>query len=70
MKGEAELLIRSLPTTGENFDRAWQTLKNYYENKRLLVRSYISRFTALQKLKGESVSDLRKLYHCVMNTVK
>ncbi|XP_077280428.1 uncharacterized protein LOC143907485 [Temnothorax americanus] len=68
LKDEAELLVRSLPTTDENFDRAWKTLADYYENKRFLVRSYISQFTSLQKLKGESVSDLRKLYHCVMST--
>jgi len=61
LKGEAELLIRSLPTTSENFERAWKTLVDCYENKRLLVRSYISSFTSLQKLKGESVVDLRKL---------
>ncbi|XP_070159809.1 uncharacterized protein [Polyergus mexicanus] len=40
LKGEAELMIRSLPTTGENFNRAWKVLTDYYENKRLLVRSY------------------------------
>jgi hypothetical protein len=69
LKGEAELLVRNLPTTDENFDRAWKTLADYYQNKRLLVRSYISRFLALQKLKGESASDMRKLYHGVMSTV-
>lgn len=37
LKGEAELLIRNLPTTDENFDRAWKILSDYYENKRLLV---------------------------------
>lgn len=35
----------------------------------LLVRSYIAQFTALQKLKGESASHLRKLYHGVINVV-
>lgn len=69
LKGEAELLIRSLPTTSENFERAWDVLTAYYENKRLLVRSYISQFTALQKLKSESVIELRKLCHSVKSTV-
>lgn len=69
LKGEAELLVRSLPTTDENFGRAWATLTEYYENKRLLVRSYITQFTALQKLKGESAAELRKLYHCMVSTV-
>jgi len=62
LKGEAELLIRSLPTTSENYERAWDALIADYENKRLLVRSYISQFTSLQELKSESVVDLRKLY--------
>lgn len=69
LKGEAELLLRSLPTTDEKYERAWTTLTGYYENKRLLVRSYISRFTALHKLKGESATDLRKLQHGVMSTI-
>ncbi|XP_050459378.1 uncharacterized protein LOC126855608 [Cataglyphis hispanica] len=66
LKGEAELLIRSLPTTGENFDRAWKVLMDYYENKRLLVRSYIARFLAIQRVKGESSTDLRNFYHGVV----
>lgn len=33
------------------------------------MRSYISQFTSLQKLKGESIVELRKLYHGVKNTV-
>lgn len=55
--------------TSENFERAWKALVAYYENKRLLVRSYISQFTALQKLKNESVIELRKLCHSVKSTV-
>ncbi|KAM0727865.1 hypothetical protein ACS0PU_005334 [Formica fusca] len=69
LKGEAELLIRSLPTTDENFERAWKSLTDYYENKRLLVRSYLARFTAIQRLRGESSADLRNLYHGVLSTV-
>ncbi|KMQ84123.1 hypothetical protein RF55_18361, partial [Lasius niger] len=65
LKGKADLLVRSLPTTDENFERAWRSLTNHFENKRLLVRSYLSKFTALQKLKGESSSDLRNLCHTV-----
>lgn len=53
LKGEAELLVRNLPTTDENFERAWKVLTDYYENKRLLTRSYLAQFTSLQKLKGE-----------------
>jgi len=31
LKGEVELLVRSLPTTDENFDRAWKALLDYYD---------------------------------------
>jgi len=58
LKGEAELLVRNLPTTSENYDRAWKALTDHYENKRLLVRGYISQLTSLQKLKGESASSI------------
>lgn len=68
LKGEAEALIRSLPTTDENFGRTRAILIEHYENKRILVRSYLSTFTSLHKLKGESVADLRKLYHAVIST--
>lgn len=69
LKGEVELLTRNLSTTDENFNRAWKALTDYFDNKRLLVRSYISQFTALQRLKDESASDLRHLYHDVMSIV-
>ncbi|GAB1860679.1 Gag-pol polyprotein [Camponotus japonicus] len=69
LKGEAALLVGDLPVTGENFTRAWTELTRHYENKRLLVRSYLSRFSSLPMLKGESASELRKLLHGVINTV-
>lgn len=69
LKEEAELLIRSIPTTAENYTRAWTMLKDHFENKRLLVRTYLSQFIALQRLKGEFAPELRKLYHSVKSTV-
>ncbi|KAL6429476.1 hypothetical protein ACFW04_008260 [Cataglyphis niger] len=66
---QPELLIRSLPTTGENFDRAWKVLTDYYENKRLLVRSYLAKFLSIPRVKGESSAELRNLYHGVLSTV-
>lgn len=43
-------------------------MKHHFEDKKLLVQSYLSRFTALQRLKGESATELRKLYHEVRST--
>lgn len=69
LKGEAELLIRNISTTGENYECAWDMLSAYYENKRLLVRAYLANFLALQKMKGESPAELRKIFHCLKSTV-
>ena len=68
VKGETELIIKNLSLTGDNFAFAWKSLANHYENTRLLVRSFYSTLIALSKLKFESASDLRKLYHCARNT--
>lgn len=47
LKGQAELLVKNLTTKGENYQRAWTTLVEYFENKRILVRSCLSKFAAL-----------------------
>ncbi|KMQ86917.1 gag-pol protein, partial [Lasius niger] len=69
VKGEAEQLIRNLPTTEENFTRAWSMMTEHYENRRLLVRSCFSSFTALPKMKTESTGDLKRIFHGMLSTV-
>ncbi|KAM0728325.1 hypothetical protein ACS0PU_005107 [Formica fusca] len=69
LKGEAELLIRNISTTGDHYESAWEMLQSYYENKRLLVRAYLSNFLALQRMKSESPGDLRNIFHCLKSTV-
>lgn len=63
LKGEAELLVRNLPTTHENYEPAWRTLRDYYENKRLLVRAYLASFVSLPKMKSKSAAEMRKVLH-------
>ena len=69
LKGEAELLIRNLTTTDNNYGKAWSLLREYYENKRLLIRSYLATFLGLQKMKSESAVELRKIFHGIKSTV-
>lgn len=52
LKGNAKLVMRELYTTDEDFSVAWQTLKDYYDNLRLLVRSYYAKYTVFPKLKS------------------
>jgi len=69
VKGNAEQLIRNLPATKDNFERAWSVLSDHFKNKRLLVRFYLTAFTSLPKMKPESVSDLRRIFHGAVATV-
>lgn len=69
VKDEADLLIRNLSATEANYERAWQTFNDYYENKRLLIRAYLANFLNLPKMKGESASELRKRFHGIKTTV-
>ncbi|XP_029176332.1 uncharacterized protein LOC114944532 [Nylanderia fulva] len=69
VKGKADLLIRNLSSTEANYERAWQTLSDYYENKSLLTRSYLTNFLSLPKMKGESAAELRKIFHGIKTTV-
>ncbi|XP_011696369.1 PREDICTED: uncharacterized protein LOC105455029 [Wasmannia auropunctata] len=69
LKGEADQLVRNVPSTTENYERVWTMLTDHYENKRLLVRACFSAFTALPKMKGESVTELRRLFHGMLQTI-
>ncbi|XP_011858557.1 PREDICTED: uncharacterized protein LOC105556094 [Vollenhovia emeryi] len=69
VKGDAEPLIQDLPATADNLEGAWDTLTSHFENKRLLVRAYLSAFTALPRMKTPSATDLRRIFHGVLSTV-
>ncbi|XP_011169519.1 uncharacterized protein LOC105202633 [Solenopsis invicta] len=67
VQGEAEERSKNLPTTSDNFKRAWAILEERYENKRVLVRSYLSTFSKMSRMKTESVTDLKKLVNGMLH---
>ena len=67
LKGEAELIVKNLPTTGDNFALAWKLLADRYENTRLLILSFHAKPMAMTKIKFESAADLQ-LHLCANNT--
>lgn len=44
--GEASRYLANIPVTAENFSRAWEALTSRYENRRLLVSTYLDRFSS------------------------
>ncbi|XP_029159050.1 uncharacterized protein LOC114931246 [Nylanderia fulva] len=69
VKGDAEQLIRNLPSTEDNLEQAWDMLTTYFENKRLLVRSYLTTFTSLPRMKAFLPDGIRRIFHGVLTTV-
>ncbi|XP_043279324.1 uncharacterized protein [Venturia canescens] len=69
VKGEAEATIKNIPITAENYQRAWQSLANVYENKRLLVSSCLTKFSHQPKMTAETTAELKRVFHSMVTTV-
>ncbi|XP_070524040.1 uncharacterized protein [Cardiocondyla obscurior] len=69
LRGEADALVRQFSTTEENFVRAWETLTSFYNNTRLLVRSLLTAYVSLLRMKTESATELRRLFHAMTGVV-
>lgn len=60
LKGEAETLLRQTQVTAENYDIAWNTLKERFENKRVLITTHLRKlFNQPQAI--ETASSIRAL---------
>ncbi|XP_046417426.1 uncharacterized protein LOC124178233 [Neodiprion fabricii] len=68
LKGEANLLVKTLSITAENYKQAWNTLSGLYENKRALIRSCLTKFTSIPKAKAESASEIQRIFHGMIST--
>ena len=61
LKSESIQVIQSLEVSNDNFDVAWQLLKERYENKRVIVHSHIKGIVELPVLSKENHTMLRKM---------
>lgn len=64
--GTAEHLIKHTTLTADNFQRAWDALIEFYENKRLLVNSALHSLITLKRMTKESASEMEQLYTRIM----
>ncbi|XP_067209400.1 uncharacterized protein [Linepithema humile] len=60
--GSAARHLKNVSISGDNFEKAWQNLTSFYENKRLLVNAALHAFLNLKKIIKESASELEQLY--------
>ncbi|XP_071052910.1 uncharacterized protein [Onthophagus taurus] len=61
LKGEAAQVINALEASDANYLVAWELLRNRYENKRIIVHTYVREMFELNALNQESHTHLRRL---------
>jgi len=60
--GSAAHLLSNTALTADNFQRAWEALIAFYENKRLLVNAALHSLLSLKRMSGESATEMEQLY--------
>ena len=69
LSGDALEKIESLPISGDNYERAWTTLTEYYENQRRIVSSHISEIFSVKLMKMDSSSEIKRIYRELYNPI-
>lgn len=67
LKGEAERLVRNIPV--REFKRAWDLLRERYDNQRLLVQEELSKLFDLPVVSEESSKELKTLFYGTIGVV-
>jgi len=70
LTGSAAEVIRTIPTTEENYQMAYNTLIERYENKSLIIQSHIRSLFSTAQVSQPSATELRKLHHHVISQVR
>lgn len=66
LTGTASHLLKNTELLDDNFQKAWDDLISFYENRRLLVNAAIQSLFSLKKLSKESAIELEYLYTHLM----
>ncbi|XP_018400225.1 PREDICTED: uncharacterized protein LOC108777761 [Cyphomyrmex costatus] len=61
LKGVAAEVLESMEMSADNYDVAWDLLKNRFENKRVLVHHHVQALIEFPVMQKESQSNLRQL---------
>ncbi|XP_011348998.2 uncharacterized protein LOC105286056 [Ooceraea biroi] len=67
--GEAARRITNIAITDNNFDRAWEALVTRYDNKRVLVCSYLELLFSITSVSRKSSEDLKELLATVHEAI-
>ena len=70
LKGEAQLAIKNIKVTQNNYKIAWSLLQKRYENKSLIVYNHIKSIFDLQAMAKETHGELQNLFDGVQNNLR
>ena len=69
LTGEALEKIKSLSITNDNYDRAWASLVDYYENQRRIVGSHIGEIFSLKSMNSDTSSEIEWIAREIFNPI-
>ncbi|XP_076626809.1 uncharacterized protein LOC143344549 [Colletes latitarsis] len=70
LTGEPALLLQNIPVTGDNFERAWTTITERYQNLRVLIHAQLTSLMSQQPIKRESSRALKELLNGTTDAVQ
>ena len=68
-RDEALDIVKKSPLTNDGFQRAWDNLRERYDNKRILVNTQLKTLFNLVPVKTESASEINRLQREINNCI-
>uniref|UniRef100_A0A2S2N7B6 Integrase catalytic domain-containing protein n=1 Tax=Schizaphis graminum TaxID=13262 RepID=A0A2S2N7B6_SCHGA len=69
LEGQASDIVKSIPTTNENYEQAYDAVTARYENKGAIIQSHIRALFDTPKISIASVIELQRLYHHITSNI-
>jgi len=69
LTGNAQSLIKNIPTTGDQFERAWKIVEERYQNKRLLITTQVENLLNIPLISGKSSERLDLFIYAVRESL-
>lgn len=70
LQGNAAQVIAGFLPTDDNYEAAWNTLKERYDNDRLIVASHLNTFLGMESLQKETSNGLRRMVDITNETTR
>lgn len=70
LTGEAAKLVSNIAISDSNFQRAWNNLRDRFENKRSIVNAHLDALHSLKPITRKSARDLEHLRSTVSNIIE